>query len=269
MSSSSLNREPYRPVSTDEDDQGLSTSEHLEHGLTISYQSAVLWICIACTAMNVFTLYLNSWVNHRDGNFALNRKTIHTLRRPSQYIGFDTITRPSPPIARNFTNFPFGVAQINADEPFKIFDAHSTRFMSLSGTVYPEDKKVVVVNKVSTIMQFRAIDYGMEICELQINLPLMSTPAGEIKVISIYRLESSVPLDLETLSYMTSPRRIGRLGEIRALPSQETHWHRRMSCTLEEVITIELSCPQDIPINSRCNLEWSQHKEEATPGNIL
>ncbi|KAG6853252.1 hypothetical protein C0991_005710 [Blastosporella zonata] len=260
----------YRPLSIDEDGQepfeNLNLPTRNSH---TSYHSGVLWLCIACTAVNVFILLWYPRGSLCDGNSSpFNKKNIHTLRRPSQYVGFDTIPRSSPPIPRNFSNFPFAVAQIDEGEPHKVFEVNSMRFMALSGTVYPEERKVIISNKVSTIMQFRAIDYGMEICELQIHLPPSSASAGEIQAISVYRLESSAPLNLERLSYKTSPQRLGRLGDIRSVPGDETHWHRRISCSLEDVLTVELACPQDIPTGTRCNLEWSQHKEEANPGDF-
>ncbi|KAG6884644.1 hypothetical protein C0993_009325 [Termitomyces sp. T159_Od127] len=155
--------------------------------------------------------------------------------------------------------------------------------MSLSGTVYPDDKKIVVTNEVnfscvfvstyssfseiSTILQFRAIDYGMEICELHIDLPQSSAAAERVEAISVYRLESSSPLDVRSLSYRTRPRRLGRLGDVHAAINAEVDWHRKMTCKLEEVLTLELACPEDIPVGTQCSLEWWQRKEESIPGN--
>ncbi|KAG6873899.1 hypothetical protein C0995_009678 [Termitomyces sp. Mi166 len=255
----------YLPVPPSVDDE-LQSSEQLSAVLNNppTFSRSVLWLCIACTVVNILITVLNAW--QRTTVYApFDSKDIYTLRRPSQYIGFDSITRPSPPVQRNFTNFPFAVAQIDVQEPLKVFEIDTKRFMSLSGTVYPDDKKVVVTDKISTILQFRAIDYGMEICELHIDLPPSSVLAGQVEAISVYRLESSSPLDLGSLSYKTSPRRIGCLGDIYATADKETHWHRKMTCTLEAVLTLELACPQDIPVGKRCNLEWLQSKE-ATPG---
>ncbi|KAF8067797.1 hypothetical protein FPV67DRAFT_1415931 [Lyophyllum atratum] len=191
----------------------------------------------------------------------VDRNSIHTLRRPSQYIGFDTIPRPSPPIPRNLTNFPFAVAQIDSAEARKVFETETKRYLSLSGTVYPDDKKVI-----STVVQFRAIDYGMEACDVHITLAPARASLGHVEAISLYRLESATPLDLETLSHRTSPRRLGRIADIQAVLGSETHWHRKMSCSMEEVLTFELACPHDIPVGTICDLEWWQTKEESTPG---
>lgn len=261
-----VNRQHYQSLLVEEDEVGLSDKASASKTTSPTlYQSTVLWFCIACTAVNVLTL----WLNARTPLYTarqVDRNSIHTLRRPSQYIGFDSIPRPSPPIPRNFTNFPFAVAQIDAAETRKVFETDAKRYLSLSGTVYPDDKKVVIAKTISTVVQFRAIDYGMEACEVHITLPPARASPGHVEAISLYRLESAIPLDLETLSHRTSPRRLGRIADIRAVLGNETHWHRRMSCSIEEVLTFELACPHDISVGTTCDLEWWQTKEESTPG---
>ncbi|KAF8960216.1 hypothetical protein BDZ97DRAFT_1666087 [Flammula alnicola] len=39
------------------------------------------------------------------------------------------------------------------------------------GTVYPDDRHIVISEKVSTIIQFRHIDYAMERCVLNVTIP--------------------------------------------------------------------------------------------------
>ncbi|RDB30233.1 hypothetical protein Hypma_007152 [Hypsizygus marmoreus] len=261
------NRRQYRQVSVDEDDLVLSKTGSMSSTPAGLYQRNVLWLCLACTAVNVLTLLINFRRPFAFENSPiLDRQDIHRLRRPSQYIGFDDIRRPSPPIARNFTTFPFTVAQIDAAEPQKVFDPDLKRYMALSGTVYPDEKRVVVANKITTVIQFRAIDYGMETCDIHINLLPASEPSVHFEGVSIYRLESAAPLDLRILSHRTSPKRVGKLADIHAMAGQATHWHHRLSCSLEEVLTFELACPSDVPIGMTCNLEWWQGKEESSPG---
>lgn len=115
-------------------------------------------------------------------------------------------------------------------------------------------------------MQFRAIDYGMEDCEIHVTLPPASGSTQYIEAVSVYRLEVSSPLNLQTLSHSTAPRRAGKLADIRAVAGEETHWYRKQSCALEELLSFELACPSDMPFGTTCSLEWWQHKEETVPG---
>ena len=114
----------------------------------------------------------------------------------------------------------------------------------------------------STIIQFRAIDWGMEICELHVDLP-ESFGHG---LLALYRVNSTIPLDTSSLSYNTRPPRIAKLGNI-PLGNDIVTWHRKFSCAMDEVLSFELSC---LPLmesggDSDCFLDWVQIKD-AIPG---
>ncbi|KAH7884135.1 hypothetical protein F5I97DRAFT_1898768, partial [Phlebopus sp. FC_14] len=114
----------------------------------------------------------------------------------------------------------------------------------------------------STIVQFRAIDWGMETCELHVNLP-ESNHSGSL---ALYRINSTVPLDTFSLSYNTRPHRIARLGII-ALGLGVVPWHRKFSCAMDEVLSFELAClpSSESGGDSDCFMEWIQIKD-ALPG---
>jgi len=116
----------------------------------------------------------------------------------------------------------------------------------------------------STIIQFRAIDWGMEICELHIDFPESLGQEGHSGELALYRIDSTIPLDTSSLSYNTRPRRIAKLGNV---PIGNVTWHRRLNCAMDEVLSFELGC---LPLaesggDSNCFAEWVQIKN-ALPG---
>ena len=120
--------------------------------------------------------------------------------------------------------------------------------------------------KMSTIIQFRAIDWGMEICELHVDLPESFGQEGHSGSLALYRVNSTIPLDTSALSYDTRPPRIAKLGNI-ALGNGDVTWHRKFSCAMDEVLSFELSC---LPLeesggDSNCLVEWVQIKDKV-PG---
>lgn len=146
-------RRHYRALSVDDNDTNSDLSEKLTSPkeTTATYQYIILWLCIASTVVNVVALVISRQSSDYRTSPALDKKYINTLRRPSQYIGFDTISRPSPPSPRNFTNYPILSAQIDGAQPHKVFESDLRRFMALSGTVYPDDKKMVIAGQVRII----------------------------------------------------------------------------------------------------------------------
>jgi len=122
---------------------------------------------------------------------------------------------------------------------------------------------------VSTILQFRAIDYGMEACELKISLPALDEAVGESSfVISdlpitlrLSQLDAPFLLDPEAISYRTQPRLLRDIADvaIRDLPAAFNH---NFTCAMEEVFTFKLGCG-----SAECHVElWQDH---GNPGYTL
>ncbi|KAG1889971.1 hypothetical protein F4604DRAFT_1568427 [Suillus subluteus] len=124
--------------------------------------------------------------------------------------------------------------------------------MTRAGTISPYDRKVHVTQIVSTIFQFRAIDWGMENCELHVALPPVVRPT----TLASHRLDATVPVDISTLSFNVRPPRVAKLGNI--VPGKDSlDWHRKPSCAMDDVLVFELACSEDEPSGS-CDIEWWQ-----------
>jgi hypothetical protein len=71
-------------------------------------------------------------------------------------------------------------------------------------------------NQISTFVQFRALDYGMENCSLALHIPEYGSETMEItrigSTIDVWSLAVDSKVDLQKLSYKTLPRRISKVG---------------------------------------------------------
>ncbi|KAF8641552.1 hypothetical protein AX16_009929 [Volvariella volvacea WC 439] len=135
--------------------------------------------------------------------------------------------------------------------------------------IYPEDKQFLVNTKVSTILQFRVLDYGMERCTLTFSLP---TPEGladphHSKAValggpihlSIWRLDSSEPLEPSSLSWSNRPPRRRDAMEFYVQPEGSLIESEEFRCPAGSLQTYEVACS---PRNSDCYIWFQQdHKE--------
>ncbi|KZT68641.1 hypothetical protein DAEQUDRAFT_692312 [Daedalea quercina L-15889] len=200
-------------------------------------------VCVFCAIINTVLFVRLPAALGLPGEKAAASINIADLRRPSQYIQLDFVERPSPPHHREFDNHPILVSIIDSQHPQKVGEVDARRYMSHNGMISPAERHVIVTDTMSTVIQFRAIDYGMELCEIHVHLPPLftgpSTEAEEPSVVAtLYRLNSTRALDERKMSFASRPPRLFKVDDITITP-----WHYRFSCTSEEVLTFELSHP--------------------------
>jgi len=106
---------------------------------------SLLSVCVNC-AIFLASSNLPACV---DPMKSVTHENIHLLRRPNPFIGMDNITRPVPPIHREFVNFPQVIQQVDAQQPKFVYDDDPLRYMSSRGLVSPEDRRVQVTPSVS------------------------------------------------------------------------------------------------------------------------
>lgn len=130
-------------------------SKLLESCQTTSIRVAIgfmFLVCILCTLVNV-VLFLHE---PKRGVTPLPFLTMHdmeSLRRPSQYIGFENISRPFPPIPRQFENFPVLLTQVDSQHPSKVFLEDLEAYLSPVGTISPDYKQVLLTDTVCKLSQ--------------------------------------------------------------------------------------------------------------------
>ncbi|KAJ7622538.1 hypothetical protein FB45DRAFT_753490 [Roridomyces roridus] len=228
-----------------------------------------LVVCLLCTGVNIVLSTQHLITPPRITPFSLTRADIPRLRRPSQFIRFDEIKRPLPVQPKQLTNYPIVVAQIDEANKGRVFEVDTKRYLSPIGTISPEDRRVLLTNEISTVVQFRAVDYGLEICELHIQFAEDVAPPSDSFTLSLFRLNTSLPVEARKLSYNTRPQRVGtKLAEIAVKPKTPLHWHhwhRKFSCVMEELLTFELGCS---PLGDKkaCEMEWWQNKDHPVSG---
>ncbi|SJL04983.1 uncharacterized protein ARMOST_08354 [Armillaria ostoyae] len=237
-------------------------------------------VSLLCLSFNCLILLASSKFSNEcaDPMLSITNDNIHLLRRPTPFIGFDNITRPFPPVPRELINFPQVVQQINEERPGFVYDDDPLRYMSRRGLVSPEERRVQTTDKVSTLAQFRIIDYRMERCELHVRFPINSTTAassGRPFLLTVNRLESGIPLNTKTLSYQTKPALVSTLAQIRVDPGrtqEEVHWWKRFDCRWDELITFQLACFDTERLGDAmgdCRVEWWQNREGKDPRSAM
>ncbi|KAH8991445.1 hypothetical protein EDB86DRAFT_3079868 [Lactarius hatsudake] len=141
------------------------------------------------------------------------------LETPSTYINFDLLYRNGTKTNHRFPpiqGLPRALAQVSAAEPDKVYPQWPVSFMAAYGTVPYNDRRLLVEPEISTFVQFRALDYGMENCSLALRIPEYGSDAMEIarvgSTIDVWSLAVDSKVDLQTLSYRTLPPRVDKVG---------------------------------------------------------
>ncbi|TBU51886.1 hypothetical protein BD310DRAFT_890241 [Dichomitus squalens] len=131
-------------------------------------------VCIAFSTLLSFTITLVDFGLLATSGSPPRTSTIRTVgrRRPNQYMNLDRILAGTNlTIFNPIFNFPSVTLQIlNSDSHRRMHEdgkGRPTKF----GTVYPDDRHVLVSYETSTIVQFRHLDYRMEQCMLHFQVP--------------------------------------------------------------------------------------------------
>ncbi|KAF8870905.1 hypothetical protein CPB84DRAFT_826749 [Gymnopilus junonius] len=228
---------------------------------------AAIFVCAFCTIINILvTIRSSSGSSYTFPSATsflttrgMTRQDIDSLRRPSQFIGLDKIHRNATSGSTSFVNFPLLMAQIDAQRPYEVTKPRKGEETSI-GTVYPELGQMIATSSISTILQFRALDYGMELCELSIKTPdeepvypfILPSPP-----IQIYAIPQKKRLYANSLSYANRPVRGELIGEPRLL--RNGTWSYTFRCSMDEIYTFEVACKNTE--TEECILRWTQDKE--------
>ncbi|KAN0129145.1 hypothetical protein V8E53_013016 [Lactarius tabidus] len=190
------------------------------------------------------------------------------LDAPSTYINFDLLYRNGTKTNSNFPpiqGLPRALAQVSSAEPDKIFPQWPVSYLAAYGTVPYNDRRLLVEPEViSTFVQFRALDYGMENCSLALRIPEFGSEAMEIarvgSTIDVWSLAVDAKVDLRTLSYRTLPRRIVKVGSFTPKYNM-TEQLPSFSCESGTYYAFLLACPQGA-LRDDCWVDVTNTKEK-------
>ncbi|KAJ7817845.1 hypothetical protein B0H14DRAFT_2840964 [Mycena olivaceomarginata] len=261
---------PYQELASDDGDvlQGKNDStSRISH----YFSTGVLVFCLICTVANIVLLRLEPPPKYSFPSSTtfltsrgVSRKDLDNLRRPSQFVGFEKLQRVGTPATKSFVNFPLVLAQIDSSDPTRTAPPFLGVFTNI-GTIYPELGRVVVSKSISTVVQFRALDFGMEACEIRIALPInASAVSGNRPLtlpsspIAIFSLEHDKPLHADSLSYSSRPPRGDKIADISL--GYGSVWNHHFKCQMDDMYAFELACPS-LGSESFCDLAWEQDKD--------
>ncbi|KAI0710797.1 hypothetical protein C8Q76DRAFT_624025 [Earliella scabrosa] len=147
-------------------------------------------------------------------------------------------------------NVPRVVAQVFPDRPAELAPlGEHDMFNKVFGTLSPHEKHLHVGPGVHTIAQLRALDFGMEECELVIQLPGSGDRVesaepflfNPLSLFDVFRLDAPKPLDVRKLSYRTKPPTKEKVATVMARAGEETTV-TRFPCVWGSLHTFELAC---------------------------
>ncbi|KAI6119791.1 hypothetical protein EV401DRAFT_1475292 [Pisolithus croceorrhizus] len=264
----------YRPLSRND----------LEESDTSGEEWAVV-ACIVCTVANLASIYIShppspplpQSLQFLLRSPRLTRQEISKLRHPTQFIGLDRIHRHLSSDAKPFVNKPVLSARVDEASPDKsFFDVDQRTYRTPIGTVFPEHHRIRLTSTASTILQFRAIDYGMEACELRLTLPIhhaghddsmgaVGEPSFTIPELPIMlhlsQLDAPFLLDKETITHRTQPRTLRDIAGF-TVTDLPTSFSYNFTCRMEDVFTFKLECR-----SPECYVDWWQ--DSGNPGISL
>ncbi|KAF9017602.1 hypothetical protein BDZ89DRAFT_888824, partial [Hymenopellis radicata] len=190
----------------------------------------------------------------------------------SPYIGLDSaVYRPDSPRLPPITNFPTLLTQINSSDPSRNYgDIH--KWTSSFGLVYPEDRRLRVDHEVSSVAQFRVLDWGMEHCTVNVAIPSseemedymdFSIVNGGSATIDIWMLEGREDLREHTLTWRTRPKRV-ILHETWTVKPGSILESKKFDCPSMSSQVLEFSCG-----GAACDITFRQDPKEPGLGEFL
>ncbi|KAJ7268001.1 hypothetical protein C8J57DRAFT_1326356 [Mycena rebaudengoi] len=231
-----------------------------------------VYACLAslmCTFLNVSFLAARKLLVTND-----IKDTHIPLETPNSYFGLENAFRDAsaePP--RPILNVPFFASQVNESEPNAIY-YEIDRKLTYYGTAYPTDRKFMVAPGISTIVQYRVQDFGMEKCILQLSTSIPPEASGHdhgrdidahsMGQIDLWKLDHDRRLDRKSLSWGSRPRRLSltTTWDVSKDAPMETV---EFPCATNSILTFELACAR----HSECRLEFIQPRVEARAALFL
>lgn len=229
-------------------------------------QRLIYWSILFIVAFTVIDavalayLALISAFSFRSGDCAAAAPEDAQPELRSSYVNFDLLygegstLRPAPhaPIV----NHVLALAHVSRARAHAVVTRNPGGGMTINGYVPLDARRLWVTDDVSTIVQFRAIDYGMENCSLAL-APTPSAegaapppPADDVFELDVWALADAprrpgrrlnANLDVRTLTWASRPARkehIGTLSVAGGAPGET----RMFACPSGSYHTLEIAC---------------------------
>jgi len=269
--SASLLYEDYHPKH-DNSEKGAAWFQRIlpnrsSHKL-ISWATTVI---VVCAIVDVLVL---SYIYRLLATFPTVNDSASQLEIRSPYVGLSELYRSGLVKSASYepiTNVPRLAAQISRAEPDKVFPDDVHRTMSDHGMISPGDRHLQLSREISTVLQFRTLDFGFERCSLAIRLPSLEERLpnpepyvfrgmGDSLQVNVWALETTQrPLDAQTLSSNRRPVRRDLLATLDVQPGVQVQLPD-FHCPSGTFHAFEVTCGDDS--SDECELDvWSNQNE--------
>ncbi|KAK0235553.1 hypothetical protein EDD85DRAFT_78212 [Armillaria nabsnona] len=271
----------YELLSTSERDAEEDTPQNHDHTTSIGYNSRgdrlVVWACTATLLSSLLTFsmaVLNMRKDNCDSGEQFSGQNPPN-RHPNQYINFDSVFRDRPvkeiSHERTIVNFPDVVALVyETDATRHVYEDTSRQWRATLGTVFPDDRHIIVSAAVSTVVQFFHLDYGMENCSLMLSVPPPShgfdpeVIIQEGSSIDVWLLESTWSERLVRVAAgEVAPQRKTLVATIQTEGNQTVATVENFLCPSGDLTLFEIACAKSS--NGPCHLEFWQNGEISPP----
>ncbi|KAJ6612723.1 hypothetical protein B0H10DRAFT_286904 [Mycena sp. CBHHK59/15] len=187
------------------------------------------------------------------------RKDLTNLRRPSQFMGLDKINQTSHDIS--VINFPFIVGKIDEQNPYVVITHGPESHFVANGL---EARRVQITERISTVVQFRTIDWRLEACALRLRLPgsanARAVDSNTNNRFEVHRISSGSVLDLDSLSFHSLPPVKEKLATLLVDSTDGLEWTHHFECVMDSLHTFVL-----VAGDRQTDVGWWQNKRVEVP----
>ncbi|THU89927.1 hypothetical protein K435DRAFT_728711 [Dendrothele bispora CBS 962.96] len=205
-----------------------------------------------CALLNLFLVTL---VVARIWKFTLPEYDVHQLEHRSSYIGFDSLYQNKSFLRTTYkpiVNHARVLSTVYSTDPKKVSPIWVNQHLTKDGYVPIAERRLLVESEVSTVTQYRIMDYGMESCKLVLDIPsgnltdkdyaaLYGPLESQDIELDIWALDWGKHLDFSRLSWDSKPPRKNYVGRLVASYGR-TDETEAFSCFSASYQTFEVTC---------------------------
>ncbi|KAI0095204.1 hypothetical protein BDY19DRAFT_74420 [Irpex rosettiformis] len=250
------NASTYEPLATDDFEGNTPTSELSAFPYSVSKRSllgtivnASIYVVAACAIASAWISYSTLARSHRTVVLG-TRRDLKELERRSSYIDFDRLYRNPPKAALSasygsIVNHARSVAVVSLTHPNKVFHREESYSLLYDGNSTVNSRQLIITSETSTISQFRILDWGMENCTVEVNLPSSSDTFTTMHTLSspsyvnIWLLDTVEELDFDSLSFSTKPQRKSLLATL-SIAAGRVAKSPSFRCPTASYVTVEI-----------------------------